>query len=69
MVVQKIYYCMNEILEWKWSSDHELMPQPFWTSAFLVDGLLIDAGAPGVVDDLRDFLNSLDSEKMVKKCV
>ena len=69
MVVQKVYHCNNEILEWKWSSDNELMPQPFWTSTFLIDGLLIDAGAPGGVDDLRDFINSLNSENMVEKCV
>ena len=69
MVVQKVYHCNNEILEWKWSSDNELMPQPFWTSTFLIDGLLIDAGAPGGVDDLRKFIRSLDSENKVEKCV
>ena len=69
MVVQKIYHCNNEILEWKWSSDSKLLPQPFWTSVFLIDGLLIDAGAPGGVDDLRNFINSLDSDNMIEKCV
>ncbi|MHA1374156.1 MAG: MBL fold metallo-hydrolase [Promethearchaeota archaeon] len=69
MVVQKVYHCNNEILEWKWSSDNELMPQPMWTSVFLIDGLLIDAGAPGGVDDLREFIKSLDSENKVEKCV
>jgi len=69
MVVQKVYHCNNEILEWKWSSEHDLMPQPFWTSVFLIDGLLIDAGAPASVDDLRKFIKSLDSEKMVEKCI
>ena len=69
MVIQKVYHCNNEILEWKWSSDSELMPQPFWTSVFLIDGLLIDAGAPGGVDDLRDFVKSLDADNRVEKCV
>ena len=69
MVVQIVYHCNNEILEWKWSSDHKLMPQPFWTSIFLIDGLLIDAGAPGGVEDLRKFVKSLDSENMIEKCV
>ena len=69
MVVQKVYHCNNEILEWKWSSDNKLMPQPFWTSIFLIDGLLIDAGAPGGVDDLRKLVKSLDSENMIEKCV
>ena len=69
MVVQKIYHCNNEILEWKWSSDSKLLPQPFWTSVFLIDGLLIDAGAPGGVDDLRNFINSLNSDNMIEKSV
>ena len=69
MAVQTVYHCNNEILEWKWSSDNELMPQPFYTSVFLIDGLLIDAGAPGGVDDLRKFIKSLDSENKVEKCV
>lgn len=69
MVVQRVYHCNNEILEWKWSSDNKLMPQPFWTSIFLIDGLLIDAGAPGGVKDLRKFVISLDSENMIEKCV
>jgi len=69
MVVQIEYHSNNEILEWKWSSDNKLMPQPFWTSVFLIDGLLIDAGAPGGVDDLREFVKSLDSENMIEKCV
>ncbi|MEJ2296039.1 MAG: MBL fold metallo-hydrolase [Candidatus Lokiarchaeota archaeon] len=69
MVVQINYYCKGEIIEWKWSSDSKLLPAPFWTSCFLIDGLLIDSGAPGGEDDLRKFLLSLDEEKMVKKCV
>ncbi len=69
MVVQKVYHCNNEILEWKWSSDNRLMPQPFWTSIFLIDGLLIDAGAPGGVEDLREFVKSLDSKKRIEKCI
>lgn len=69
MVIQKVYLCNREILEWKWSSDSDLMPQPFWTSVFLIDGLLIDAGAPGGVDDLRDFVKSLDSKNRIEQCV
>ncbi|MBY9011574.1 MAG: MBL fold metallo-hydrolase [Candidatus Lokiarchaeota archaeon] len=69
MVVQIVYHNNNEILEWKWSSDSKLMPQPFWTSVFLIDGLLIDAGAPGGVEDLQEFVKSLDSENLIEKCV
>jgi glyoxylase-like metal-dependent hydrolase (beta-lactamase superfamily II) len=69
MVVQIVYHCNNEILEWKWSSDNKLMPQHIWTSVFLIDGLLIDTGAPGGVDDLREFVKSLDSKNVIEKCV
>jgi ribonuclease/clavin/mitogillin len=69
MVVQINYHCEGEIIEWKWSSDSKLLPAPFWTSCFLIDGLLIDSGAPGGEDDLKNFLQSLDKDKMVKKCV
>ena len=67
MVVKKLDH--GSILEWQWGTDHELMPEPFWTSCYLVDGLLIDSGAPGGVNDLRDFVISLDDDKEVKACV
>ncbi|MFX1375748.1 MAG: MBL fold metallo-hydrolase [Promethearchaeota archaeon] len=68
MVVQIDYHCNNEILEWQWSSDSQLMPIPFFTSCYLIDGLLIDSGAPGGVDDLREFVNSLNPDEMIEKC-
>lgn len=69
MVVDIKHHCSGEIIEWKWSSDSKLLPAPFWTSCFLIDGLLIDSGAPGSVDDLRKFILSLDDDHKVKKCV
>lgn len=69
MVVQIQSHCNGEIIEWKWSSDNKLLPAPFWTSCFLIDGLLIDSGAPGGEDDLRKFLLSLDDTHMVQKCI
>ncbi|MFW9866227.1 MAG: MBL fold metallo-hydrolase [Candidatus Thorarchaeota archaeon] len=68
MVVKIDYHCKKEILEWQWSSDNELMSKPFFTSCYLVDGLLIDSGAPGGVDDLRNFVNSLKPEEMIEQC-
>jgi glyoxylase-like metal-dependent hydrolase (beta-lactamase superfamily II) len=44
------------------------MSTPFFTSCYLVDGLLIDSGAPGGVNDLRDFVRSLPPDKMIEKC-
>jgi len=69
MVVEIIYHCNKKIIEWKWSSDNQLLLAHFWTSAFLVDGLLIDTGAPGGEEDLRNFIKSLSKEDMVKKCL
>lgn len=63
------YHCNNEVIEWQWSSNNDKMPYPYWTSCFLVDGLLIDSGAPGGAKDLKEFVNSLPAERRVEKCV
>jgi glyoxylase-like metal-dependent hydrolase (beta-lactamase superfamily II) len=68
LVVQIDYHCNHEIIEWQWSTDNKLMLKPFFTSCYLVDGLLIDSGAPGGVDDLLEFVNSLNSGDMIDKC-
>lgn len=59
----------GEVLEWRWGTEHELMPDPYWTSAYLVDGLLIDAGAPAGTAELADFLDALPPERAVTQCV
>ncbi len=69
MVVQILHHCNNEIIEWKWSSDSKLLPAPFWTSCYLIDGLLIDSGPPAGENELKKFLSSLDEEQKVKKCI
>ena len=68
MVSQTILHCGGKILEWRWSSNNELLPAPFWTACFLVDGLLIDCGAPDSVDELKDFVKNLGESEQVKKC-
>ncbi|MFX1502598.1 MAG: MBL fold metallo-hydrolase [Promethearchaeota archaeon] len=68
MVVRISYHCDNQILEWEWASDNELMPYPYFTSCYLVDGLLIDSGAPGGESDLREFVKSLNHKQMIEKC-
>jgi glyoxylase-like metal-dependent hydrolase (beta-lactamase superfamily II) len=68
MVVRISYHCDNQILEWEWASDNELMPYPYFTSCYLVDGLLIDSGAPGGVSDLKEFVKSLNHNQMIEKC-
>lgn len=68
MVVRITYHCNNEVLEWMWSSDNPLMPYPYWTSCYLVDGFLIDSGAPGGENDLREFVKSLNHTQLIEKC-
>lgn len=68
MVVKINYHSNKEIIEWQWASDNKLMPYPYWTSCYLVDGLLIDSGAPGGEKDLREFIRSLTPDKMIDKC-
>ncbi|MFW9903787.1 MAG: MBL fold metallo-hydrolase [Candidatus Thorarchaeota archaeon] len=60
MATKTFFHCNQEIIEWCWASDHELMHNPYWASCYLIDGLLIDSGAPGGVKEFRDFIDSLD---------
>ncbi len=68
MVIKITYHCNNEIIEWQWASNNDLMPYPYFTSCYLVDGLLIDSSAPGGVNDLREFVKSLNHDEMIDKC-
>ncbi|MFX0038753.1 MAG: MBL fold metallo-hydrolase [Promethearchaeota archaeon] len=68
MVVRIVRHCNNEVLEWQWASDNELMPYPYFTSCYLVDGLLIDSGAPGGANDLKKFIKSLKPDQKIDKC-
>jgi len=68
MVVRITNHCNNQILEWEWASDNELMPYPYFTSCYLVDGLLIDSGAPGGTNDLKQFIKSLKPSQKIDKC-
>ncbi len=68
MVTKTVSHCNQEIFEWCWASEHELIINPHWTSCYLIDGLLIDTGAPGGVEDFRNFINSLGKQK-IQACI
>ncbi len=68
MATKTFSHCDQEIIEWCWASEHELIINPHWTSCYLIDGLLIDTGAPGGVEDFRNFINSLGEQK-IQACV
>lgn len=68
MVNELLYHCDGKILEWKWSTNSDKIPSPFWTSCFLIDRLLIDAAAPGSEEEFRTFLDNLEDERKVDQC-
>jgi len=57
------------VTEWMWSTENKLLPKPFWTSCFSVDGMLIDSAAPGATGELKEFLLSLPPEQKISFCV
>ena len=67
MVVEIETYDDGEIIEWKWSTDNPLLPRPYFTSCYFIDGLLIDSGAPASAEELCDFIENLLKSK-VEKC-
>ena len=69
MVHRLLFHFDNKVLEWQWSAENELLSAPFWTSCFLIDGLLIDSGAPEGVNDFRNFIIKLLSESKIDKCI
>ncbi len=69
MVIQLNTYEDGKILEWKWASDNKLIPSPFFTSCYFVDGILIDSGAPASVNDLKAFIKSLFKQQRIIQCI
>ncbi|TFG24776.1 MAG: MBL fold metallo-hydrolase [Promethearchaeota archaeon] len=69
MVTQINQYEEGNILEWKWASDNELIPSPFFTSCYFIDGILIDSGAPASVTEFRNYVKSLIKKQEIKECI
>lgn len=69
MVEKVISHAEGQIIEWQWASDNKLVPNPFYTSVYLIDGLLIDSGAPASIQELKNFIQTLPSEKKPKACI
>jgi glyoxylase-like metal-dependent hydrolase (beta-lactamase superfamily II) len=68
MVVEIVHHANGQILEWKWSTNNALMEKPFWTSAYLLDQILIDCGAPASVAEMDTFLQNLPREQFPIAC-
>jgi glyoxylase-like metal-dependent hydrolase (beta-lactamase superfamily II) len=69
MVVNILKHCNGQIIEWQWAMDSDLIPTPFFTSVYVIDGLLIDTAAPASDQELLEFLRSLPKDKKVSKCL
>ncbi|TFG26031.1 MAG: MBL fold metallo-hydrolase [Promethearchaeota archaeon] len=69
MVIQIVKHENGKIIEWKWASDNKLIPTPFFTSVYFIDGIIIDSGAPASANDFRDFITSLLQSNPIKLCV
>lgn len=66
--MQKIEkYADGEITRWAWARDIEQIPEPFWTSIYYVDGLLIDSGPPAALKDFEKFVDGINSDRGIEK--
>ncbi|MFX0086745.1 MAG: MBL fold metallo-hydrolase [Candidatus Hodarchaeota archaeon] len=68
MVTLTLAHCNGEILEWRWASNDDIFTTPFWTSCYYIDGILIDAGAPGGVENFEKFILSIGISN-IKACI
>ncbi|MHA1996186.1 MAG: MBL fold metallo-hydrolase [Candidatus Hodarchaeales archaeon] len=60
MVTKEVIH-HQDLFEWCWAAEDELIPKPFFTSCYLLDGLLIDTGAP---KGQMEFLNFIKNQQV-----
>ncbi len=63
-----IPYIDREVIEWRWWSDNKLISFQLFASCFLIDGLLVDASAPGSETDLRKWVTTLRGKNIINSC-
>ncbi|MFW9855284.1 MAG: MBL fold metallo-hydrolase [Candidatus Thorarchaeota archaeon] len=51
-------HASGDILEFRWASDLEIFRFPYWAPCYLIDGLLIDTGAPGGDEEYSRFFRN-----------
>ena len=68
MVTKEIVH-HKDLLEWCWAAEDELILKPFFTSCYLLDGILIDTGAPKGINDFREFIKLQLMSKCIDKCL
>ena len=68
-MVTKIIHHNEDLLEWTWAAEDEIIPRPFFTSIYLIDDILIDTGAPGEMNDFRKFITSILKSRKINQCL
>ncbi|MFW9780521.1 MAG: MBL fold metallo-hydrolase [Candidatus Heimdallarchaeota archaeon] len=51
-------HASGDVLEFRWASDLEIFRFPYWAPCYLIDGLLIDTGAPGGNEEYSRFFRN-----------
>lgn len=59
----------GKIVRWAWARESDLIPEPFWTSVYLIDGLLIDSGAPAGLEEFMEFVEKGNSRDIIEEVV
>ncbi|MHA1618304.1 MAG: MBL fold metallo-hydrolase [Promethearchaeota archaeon] len=57
----------GDVLEWQWKSNHWAATIPKWTSSYLMDGLLIDTGAPAGSEQIYHWASQLAEKDRITK--
>ncbi|MHA1946101.1 MAG: MBL fold metallo-hydrolase [Candidatus Hodarchaeales archaeon] len=68
-MVTNTFYHTDELLEWTWAMEDELIPKPFFTSCYYLDGILIDTGAPGGIFEFKNFIEYLSKDNQINFCL
>jgi len=68
MVTNTLYHT-DDLLEWNWAMEDELIPKPFFTSYYYLDGILIDTGAPGGIIEFKRFVETLLNNERINFCL
>ncbi|MHA1674598.1 MAG: MBL fold metallo-hydrolase [Promethearchaeota archaeon] len=57
----------GDVLEWQWKSNHWAATIPKWSSSFLLDGLLIDTGAPAGSEQIYQWASQLPENDRISQ--
>ncbi len=68
MVTKEIIH-HQDLREWYWAADDELIPKPFFTSCYLLDDILIDTGAPKGQKVFQKFIKTAITSGSINKCL